>query len=79
MRKLLCFFSETLGLFGQSLLKCVLVFKTASLRHGTAPFRQEGGSATGVLITDKSQAPVGDKGILFPKGNLRKSLVYGLL
>ncbi|MFB6419896.1 hypothetical protein [Bradyrhizobium tunisiense] len=59
MRKQFGFLAKPSGLFGKSIFKGGCLLDAASL-HGAAPFREEGGSAMGVLITDKSQELCGD-------------------
>ena len=60
------FFSKAFRLFCQTLIQRDGLFETASF-HGAAPFPwEEGGSATGVLIADKSHGPGGDLQTLTP-------------
>jgi hypothetical protein len=55
------FLAQSFRLFGKTVFKGFDLFETASLLlHGAAPLLVLGGSATGVLITDKSHGPGGD-------------------
>ena len=55
------FLAQSFRLFGETVFKGFDLFETASLLvHGAAPLLVLGGSATGVLITDKSHGPGGD-------------------
>jgi hypothetical protein len=56
------FFAQALRLFGETFFERVGLRETAALLlHGAAPIPlEEGGSATGVLITDDCHGPGGD-------------------
>lgn len=49
------------GFVREPLMKCPGLLDTTRLQHGAAPMFEEGGSATGVFITDLCHGPCGDK------------------
>jgi hypothetical protein len=61
-RQLFCDLAQFLCLFGKTFLEAFELFETTALYHGmlrSIP-SEEGGSATGVLITDEGQELCGD-------------------
>lgn len=59
-RQLVGGFPETPSFVGEPMLKGFIVNDARALFHALLPFLEEGGSATGVLITDKCHEPCGD-------------------
>jgi hypothetical protein len=60
---------ETRGFLEEPFLESLDMFETAALlRHRAYSLVTLGGSATGVLITDESQVPCGDRHILGASG-----------
>jgi hypothetical protein len=57
-RKRLSLLAKASGLVSEPLLESFGLFVTTSLQHGIAPSFEWGGSATGVLITDRCQVPL---------------------
>ena len=54
------FRGEAYGAIGETFGEGLGLFETTPLQHGAAPLFEEGGSATGVLITDECHGPCGD-------------------
>jgi hypothetical protein len=64
------FFPQTLGFFQKAVVEGI---ETLPFQHGVAPpcLLEDGGSATGVLITDKSHVPGGDGTIMLAGSEAR--------